>query len=48
MLFNSAVILEVFNHIVELLMPISVTTKEAKEETETHPITAKSKITVLI
>ena len=47
-LFNSVFILQVFNHTAELTTSIWVTTKKAKEETETHPITAKSKINVLI
>ena len=33
-----AVIAQVFNPIAELVIPIGIPTKEAKVETETHPV----------
>ena len=33
-----AVITQIFNPIVELAIPIRITTKEAKAEMETHPV----------
>ena len=33
-----SVITQVFNRIVELVMPIGISTKEAKAEMETHPV----------
>ena len=34
----SAVITQIFNPIVELVIPIGIPTKEAKAEKETHPV----------
>ena len=39
-----AVIAEIFNPIVELVILIGTPSKVAKAETETHPVTAKAKI----
>ena len=39
-----AVIAEIFNPITELLIPIGIPTKEAKEEMETNPIIVEAKI----
>ena len=39
-----AVIVQIFNPLAELIIPIGIPSKEAKAETEIHPITAKSKI----
>ena len=36
-----AVITQIFNPIVELAIPIGITTKEAKAEMETHPVTVE-------
>ena len=33
-----AAIAQMFNHIVQLLIPIGIATKEAKAEMETHPV----------
>ena len=38
------VIIHIFNPIAELIIPIVIPTKEAKAETETHPLTAETKI----
>ena len=32
------VIMQIFNHIAELAIPIGIATKEAKAEIETHPV----------
>ena len=39
-----AVIGQILNPIAELLIPIGVATKEAKEEMETHPVIIEPKI----
>ena len=39
-----AVIAQVFNPIVELVIPIGIPSKEAKAEIETHPRIAETKI----
>ena len=36
-----AVITQIFNPIVELVIPIRITTKKAKAEMETHPVIAE-------
>ena len=38
-----AVIAQTFNPIAELVIPIGITTKEAKAETETHPVIIEPK-----
>ena len=42
----SAAFTQVFNTIAEIVMAIGKRTKEAKAEIETHPVTAKDKISV--
>ena len=39
-----AVITQIFNPIAELVIPTGISTKEAKAEMETHPVTAEIKI----
>ena len=39
-----AVIAQISNPIAELVIPIGVPTKEAKEEMETHPVIVEDKI----
>ena len=39
----SAVITQIFNSIAELVIPIGIWTKEAKAETETHPVIVEIK-----
>ena len=39
-----AVIAQIFNPVVELVIPIGIPTKEAKAEIETHPAIAEPKI----
>ena len=39
-----AFIAQIFNPIAELIIPIGIPTKEAKEEMETHPVIAEAKI----
>ena len=36
-----AVITQIFNPVVELVIPIGITTKKAKAEMETHPVIAE-------
>ena len=38
------VIAQIFNPIAELVIPITIPTKEAKAEIEIHPVTADTKI----
>ena len=40
----AAVIAQIFSPIAELIIPIGITTKEAKTEMETHPVIAEPKI----
>ena len=40
----AAVIIQTFNHIAELLIPIGTPIKEAKAEMETHPVTVEINI----
>ena len=42
--FIPAAIAHFFNLIAELVIPIGMPNKEAKEETEIYPVTAKAKI----
>ena len=42
----SAVIAQIFDPTTELVIPIRISNKEAKEEIETHPVTAEAKISV--
>ena len=39
-----AVIAQIFNPIVELVIPIGIPTKEEKAEMETHPVILEAKI----
>ena len=39
-----AIIAQVFNPVTELIIPIGISTKEAKAEMETHPVVVKAKI----
>ena len=39
-----AIIAQVFNPVTELVIPIGISTKEAKAETETHAVVVKDKI----
>ena len=39
-----AVVSQSFNSITELVIPIGITTKEAKEEMETHPVIVEAKV----
>ena len=39
-----AVVTQILNSIAELVIPIGLPAKEAKEETETHPVTVEIKI----
>ena len=39
-----AVVAKIFNSTAELVIPIRMSTKEAKKEIETHPVTAEVKI----
>ena len=39
-----AVIAQIFNAIVELVIPIGIPTKEEKAEMETHPVILEAKI----
>ena len=39
-----AVITQICNPIIELVIPIGIPTKEAKAEIETHPVTVESNI----
>ena len=43
-----AVIAQIFNPTAELTMTIRITTKEAKAEMETHPLTAEAKISKVL
>ena len=38
-----ATIAQIFNPIVELIIPVEILTKDAKAEMEIHPLTAKTK-----
>ena len=38
------VIIQIFNHIEEFVIPIGTTIKEAKAEMETHPVTFETNI----
>ena len=38
-----AIITQIFNPIVELIIPLEISTKEAKAEIEIHKVTAKTK-----
>ena len=40
----ASIIAHIFNHIAELAIPIGISTKEAKAETEIHPVIVKPKI----
>ena len=40
----SEAIAQIFNSTAQLTMPIAIPTKETKEETETHSVTTKAKI----
>ena len=40
----SAFITQIFSPIPELVIPIGITTKEAKEEIEIHPVIVEAKI----
>ena len=40
----AAVIAEIFNPLVELVIPIGIPTKEAKSEIEIHPVIVEPKI----
>ena len=40
----AAVIAQIFNPIVELIIPLGIPTKEAKAEIETHPVTVETRI----
>ena len=42
-LFNSAVLAQIFNPIAELVIPLGIPTKDAKSEMETHPVIAEPK-----
>ena len=39
-----AIVAQIFNLIAELVIPIGISTKEAKAEMETHPVTVETKI----
>ena len=39
-----AVIVHIFNPIIELVLPLGIPSKEAKTEIEIHAVTAKAKI----
>ena len=43
-LLIAAVLAQIFNPIAELVIPIEISTKEAKAEMETHPIIVEAKI----
>ena len=43
-IFNSSVIAKSFNPTLELVIPTGIQSKEAKTETELHPVTAEAKI----
>ena len=40
-----AAIAQIFNHTVELVIPVGIPTKETKVETGTHPVIVEAKIT---
>ena len=44
LLIIPALIVQIFNPIAELLIPIGISIKEAKAEKETHPIIVEAKI----
>ena len=39
-----AIIAQIFNPIVELIIPLEISTKETKAEMEIHTVTAKTKV----
>ena len=39
-----AVIAQIFNHVVELVVPTGIQIEEAKAETEIHPVVVEAKI----
>ena len=42
--FIHTVIAQIFNQIIELVIPIGIPTKQAKAELETHPVIVEPKI----
>ena len=39
-----AIIVQIFNPIAKIIIPLAILTQEAKAEIETHPVTAEIKI----